>query len=428
MLDDELPRVLFVSVNPFSATSNNGKTFASFFEGYPSERLAQLYFHRELPTSTAAGRYFRLTDEHVLAALPRPWHATGEPLTPAAAEDRKISQRTHTALKSSRTARLARQILWSSVRLDNPRLRAWLDEFSPEVVFFCGGDAISLYPKVQRIIDRHGAASVLYITDDYVLSVKDANLAHQVSRLWLRRSFLRFARRANLVLTIGQQMSDVYHREFALSSRPIMNMVDVPRTQPSARTSASAPLRLLYAGSLHSNRWKTLGALVDSIERLRGQGVEACLRIVGPPPTPEQLSRVARAPFSAHDGLLDPEELRDAIADSDCLVHVEASDPRSMAVTTLSVSTKIPEYVSSGRPILAVGPRGLASLAYLREADVAVTATEDASQLDDAVASLAADPGLRRDLAARGFALARKNHDGAKVRHDLWAELRRLRK
>jgi hypothetical protein len=39
-----LPRVLFVSVNPFSATSNNGKTFASFFEGYPKASIAQLYF------------------------------------------------------------------------------------------------------------------------------------------------------------------------------------------------------------------------------------------------------------------------------------------------------------------------------------------------------------------------------------------------
>ena len=65
----KLPRILIVSVNPLSDTSNNGKTYASFFRGYPSDRIAQLYFHREMPDSPVCSQYFRISDDDIAAAL-----------------------------------------------------------------------------------------------------------------------------------------------------------------------------------------------------------------------------------------------------------------------------------------------------------------------------------------------------------------------
>lgn len=60
------PRILIVSVNPLSTTSNNGKTIASFFESYPKEKLAQLYFHREIPTSNVCQNYYKISDEDMI--------------------------------------------------------------------------------------------------------------------------------------------------------------------------------------------------------------------------------------------------------------------------------------------------------------------------------------------------------------------------
>jgi hypothetical protein len=424
-----LPRVLFVSVNPFSQTSNNGKTFASFFEGYPVDSLAQLYFHREIPSSPVCENYFRITDEHLLHEIFRPWRVTGERVSSLSTSETPIPPSTHTVLKESRTARLLRQILWTQIRFNNPELLSWLDDFRPEVVFFCGGDAASLYPKTTFLADRYGASLVFYITDDYVLPFRSLNPAAQLSRAWTRRVFKRITARSDLVLTIGESMSMTYEREFGVVSTPIMNMISVPASKPASRgpRAGDSPLVLLYAGSLHSNRWRVLAKLADSIERLAAQGVPARLRIFGPEPTPEMRAAIHRPPHSEHGGLLTPAELEAAVAGADTLVHVESDDPASMTVTALSVSTKIPEYLASGRSVLAIGPPRLASIEYLASHEVAIVVDPgDEAGLDRAIESLAYEPGVHDSLVTRAFALARANHDGPKTRRLLWTRLEEL--
>jgi len=428
-----LPRVLFVSVNPFSSTSNNGKTFASFFEGYPSESIAQLYFHRELPSSPVCDNYFRITDEDILRSRLRPWRVTGQRVSPAAPSAPPnpipipIPEKTHAVLKDSRTARLLRQAVWTQVRLENAQLVDWLDDFAPQVIFFCGGDAAALYPKVMALADRYDARLAFYITDDYVLPIPTRNQAARVMRWWTRKGFDRLTTQADLVLTIGEQMTRAYKAEFGFDSLPVMNMVDVPSAVPRPTALVEESLLIVYAGSMHSNRWRVLAGIAASIERLSREGLAAKLVIYGPQPSNEVRAAVHRLPFAEVKGLLSSSELAEAIAKADALVHVESDDPDSMAVTALSVSTKIPEYLASGRPILAIGPRGLASIEYLRAAAAAlVVEPNDAAALDEAIASLATEPARRQELAARGLELAKKNHDASRTRGVLWRHLKSI--
>jgi len=427
---ERLPRVLFVSVNPFSETSSNGKTFASFFEGYPPESIAQLYFHRELPSSPVCDNYFRITDEDLLKDIVRPWRVTGDRVNNRSMSSLPHHGRTHEALTHSWTARLLRQLLWTQVRFDNRKLLDWLDAFEPEVVLFCGGDAAALYRKVTSLADRFGAKMTFYITDDYVLPISSRNVAARGLRLWTRYVFRRLTSRADLVLTIGELMSKRYKEEFGFDSIAVMNMVDVPDVRPESRATAGvqgAQLTLVYAGSLHSNRWKVLAKVTESIERLNDHDVHVMLRIFGPKPPREALPLIDRPPFAIYGGLLSPEELALVIAEADVLVHVEADDPESMVATALSVSTKIPEYLASGRSILAVGPRGLASIEYLFAHDVAsVIEPHDASGLDNAIEALALRPEVRIELGKRAFDLALSNHGGVHIRRMLWERLTRL--
>lgn len=427
--DERLPRVLFVSVNPFSNTSNNGKTFASFFEGYPSDSIAQLYFHREIPTSPVCDRYFRITDEDLLKDAVWPWRVTGERVSSRSTSVTPVPEGIHTALKGSFTARLMRQLLWTGVHLENPSLVDWLDDFRPEIVFFCGGDAAALYPKVTSLADRYEARLVFYITDDYVLRTRSRNFATRAMRWWTRREFTRLASHADLVLTIGESMSSTYEREFGINSVPVMNMVAVPEAQPAPRLrgSPAEPIILLFAGSLHSNRWQVLALLAERVEHLVASGIPLRMLVFGPEPSAEELAHLDRPPLCQHGGLLTPAELKVAIAEADVLVHVEADDDASMQATRLSISTKIPEYLASGRSILALGPRGLASIDYLARYGAAIVLEpNDTDGLDQALRSLALDPNLSGGLTSRAFSLARANHQGPQTRRRLWDRLKAI--
>jgi glycosyltransferase involved in cell wall biosynthesis len=357
----------------------------------------------------------------------RPWHITGGPVNAISGSTSPIPQRAHSALKSSPAARLLRQALWTRVPILNPRLLAWLDEYRPEVVFFCGGDAAALYPKVASLAERYAAPLVYYITDDYVLPAPSRNLASRLSRRWTRRVFAEMTSSASLVLTIGTTMSRRYTAEFGFDSVPVMNMVDVPPTQPAMRTGRGRAVTLMFAGTLHSGRWTVLSQVADSVERLADRGVDVTLVVYGPEPVAEALVAVSRPPRVEYRGLLTPAELSQAIREADVLVHVESDDPASVAVTSLSVSTKIPEYLVSGRSILAVGPRGLASIDYLEDHRAAlVVEPQDPEGLDTAIETLALADEARRELATRGFELASANHQAPKTRQKLWRHLEEL--
>lgn len=56
------PKVLVVSHNVFSTTSNMGKTMVAFFNSWDRENIAQLYFHTEVPNSDICKKFFRITD------------------------------------------------------------------------------------------------------------------------------------------------------------------------------------------------------------------------------------------------------------------------------------------------------------------------------------------------------------------------------
>jgi glycosyltransferase involved in cell wall biosynthesis len=301
------------------------------------------------------------------------------------------------------------------VTFDHPKVQAWLDEFAPEVIFFCGGNANYLYSKVHRLADRHGAKVVYYITDDYVLPVKTLNPVRVIDRAWTRRCFRAMCERSALVLTIGEKMSRTYEERFGVTSQTIMNLTDVASDLPASLPPSAGPVTFSYVGSLHSNRWRVLVRLAAGIERLRDRGLDAELRIYSAEqPSPKVLALLEAASSTRHCGSLDPDGVRRVIQESDVLVHVEADDAKSKTVTRLSVSTKIPEYMAAGRPIFAVGPSDVASIEYLKEtASAFVVDTASSSDLDDQLAQAIQDTAQRTARAEQAWLVARENHDRA---------------
>ncbi len=62
-------KLLLISINSFSKSANNGKTFESMLRGFKCEELAQLYFSAEVPDFDYCNRYFRITDIDIINSL-----------------------------------------------------------------------------------------------------------------------------------------------------------------------------------------------------------------------------------------------------------------------------------------------------------------------------------------------------------------------
>lgn len=133
------PRVLVISHNAFSLTSNNGKTFSSIFAGWQKEKIAQLYFHNEVPDFSVCNNFFYMTDENMVFERKE---KIGEKVffnNKGRKEQTNSKIYNRTRKKRLQIFLFVRNFIWTPRKWDNKNLHDWIDEFSPEVIFFVGG-------------------------------------------------------------------------------------------------------------------------------------------------------------------------------------------------------------------------------------------------------------------------------------------------
>lgn len=407
------PRVLIVTVNPLSSTSNNGKTFASFFEGYPKECIAQLYFHREIPTSNVCDNYYKISDEDIINNILKISKNIGKKVCRETIVERLIPENINNKLKKSSMARLARSFLWTSLDLERGDVQQWLDKFNPEIIFFCGGDANYLYNNVLKISRNYNAKIIYYITDDYVLPYFSLNIFTLLNRIWTRNVFKKISNNSSLVLTIGDKMTRIYKEKYGIESKKIMNLVELKEIEIHDKILKNNNLKFVYVGGLHSNRWKSLSLIGKSLERIEKKGLKGELKIYSQyQPEEKILAEMNNKYFSNYCGSLDSEGVKKILDDADVLVHVESFDRNSKMITYLSISTKIPEYMSAGKCILAIGPKDVASIEYLVETNsgYVITSMED-NDIDNKMIELFQNPDKREHYVKQAWLTAKQNHD-----------------
>jgi len=101
----------------------------------------------------------------------------------------------------------------------------------------------------------------------------------------------------------------------------------------------------------------------------------------------------------------------------DVLVHVESFFEEDSARTRLSISTKIPQYMASGKAILAYGPSDLTSLRYINRNRAGVVFTDEGniSGLAGIAWELVESRQLRESLGREGRTAAEVRHARGRV-------------
>ena len=434
----EHKRVLIVSHNALSRTANNGKTLTALFADWPRDKLAQFYLMHEMPDVSICGRFFRITDEEMLRACLTRAPAQGSALDAPqdAGEAERAPQGTGMGRRLYRLVQIAlahhlplfewaRDRVWRPRLYRSPALCAWLDDFAPEVVFFQGSNYPFAYGLVDWVCRRYGARLLLQLTDDYTYVPYKLLPMAWVNHARYMRGFTAALGRAEAVYAISPAMQAEYARRFGCANIQVAaNCVPVRDATPEQ--PPAAPLRLLYAGSVHTGRWRSLRRLGEQLAALRAQGLEACLEVYTPGAiSPRQRRALTLAPCLRYGGSLTPEALQQAMAQAHVLVMVEAFSRAARWVTRLSLSTKIPEYMAAGRCVLAFGPPDVSSIRYIQDRDAGVVVTDRRPEAMRAALRKLFDAEERARTVARASRVARENHRQELVRDALYAQIQR---
>ena len=378
-VDGLTKRILVISNNPFSTKRNNGKTLKSFFESYPSNNIAQLYFNPEKPDVVLFNNYFRVSDNDVLNKILGLSKKCGEQVFPVI--DEKVNRDRGLFSKISRNhfTRIMRDLMWKTNVWKTSELQKWLDDFKPDIIFFLAGDSGFSYDICKYVVNRFNSKLAMYITDDYILPRHGISLFLPIKRHFLKKKLHETIHQCDILFTISTEMGYLYERIFSKKSFQLVNISESLYSLDANRNLENEIISLVYVGGLHYNRDKTLSLLAQAIKKFNDASItkKAFLKIFSTQAISEKKTKeLSIEGASEFCGKLDSEGVKRILNQCDIPVHVESFQRKNISSTLLSISTKIPEYLSLGKCILAIGPAEISSMKYLSDCAFCITNDE----------------------------------------------------
>jgi glycosyltransferase involved in cell wall biosynthesis len=423
------PRVLVTAHNAFNRSHSNSLTLSSLFDGWPAERLAQVYVPFLTPVPPAfdvCRRFWALTPLGLREVREAEADALPAPRPPSA--PRRSLMRLADRPVARKVAYPIREWMYSRRSLLKGAPMEEIRRFAPEVVFSMLG-SLSMLRLSLRLADDLGAVLVPYVTDDWISTEYRGAFGERRLRGEMERAFARVLEEAPVRLVISPSMAEEYARRYGGEFLPFNRCIDAaafPETPP-VRRGEGEPVELLYAGQVGAGRWEYLRKIGEALADLAAEGVHGRLTIYTVPAHAE-LHREALTlePVMRLAGHVESHRLPAVYQGADVLVMAESFDPQWAAYTALSLSTKVSEYLMAGRAVLGVGPELQGSMRHLAESGGGVVVGDPSPEaLRAALRSLLADPERRLAMGRRGHAFALEHHECARQQERFRAVLAR---
>lgn len=359
-----MKNLLVISMNSFSSTRNNGKTLNSLIDSIDHGKItvSQLYFQNELPDVENEFKYFRITDLDILKKILGYEKQCGKIIT--------SNQTAQSCNKSNNIPRnsftlLLRELCWKNHWLSED-LEQWLGEVNPDVILLLAGDILFSYDICDFIVKKYNTKLIIYITDDYIDHFSIFTPLNNIHQVIIKKKMKYMVSKSDILMTISEKMKKRY--EILLKKDSILYMNS--KAIPVIKKSNNQTIKVVYAGGLHLNRIRTLKIIVEAINRInleqRAKVVE--LVVYSNSELSEKTLKKLNKDSKVFYGQLKQTDLMRELNKADILLHIESYDKRTNGKIKYSVSTKILECLSLGKPIFAAGPINVASMELLTSA------------------------------------------------------------
>lgn len=410
-------KVLVISHNPFSDTQNNGKTLEAIFDNYSKDSISQLFFSDLCPDLDFCNNYFRITDKDVMVnnislKKKRRYTINFAPKTEISVKQAYV----HSNIKRKiQQLPFARDLIWGLGNWKYNELFHWIEKNNPDYIFFVAGQYSFSHSIARFLSDKYHLPLVVYFTDDYFINPINRNWHDRFEKKRMARFYNKTIRQASLCYAIGSKMAVVYSQYFGKEFHFIMNMVPL---NEKLETKPHKEVIISYFGGLHLDRWKQIVRLGNAIKKLDVDSEYPVKLYVYSKPLSEEIEMSFKDSNVEYKGFVSSECIATELSKSDILLHVESDDAYYKSLTKLSVSTKIPEYISTGRCVLGFGPEHVASMELLSENRIGFVISSSLSdnEISEQLEKFIRDKKMQRHLSETAYEFALDNFDPVKIR------------
>lgn len=418
-------RILILSAEVWQDGMNGGNVLSNMFTESLHE-FAQVYCNPGLPKNYICKKYFQITDRMCMKnfLLHRPvgkkleFSSFNQTDNPPNADICKPIMSSFFHQFSWGIFHLCRALLWEHSSWRNYLLQNFILEFNPDIIFApCYGSKFML--QLTRFVHKlTGKKIISYISDDsYTLKQFSLDPFYWWNKFRVRREMRKTFPYYSLVYTMTEQQKIQCEKDFGANMKILRKCA--PFTLTTQEKKVHTPIRLIYAGGIYLNRWKTLRHIVNALRRINEKGIKMVLDIyTGNVPTSAQRKAL-------HDGVqsfihqsVSQEELREIYERSDVALHVESFDLKNRLTTRMSFSTKIVDCLACGCAVMAICDAKQGGFVYLKNRDAAIC-IDNPENIENVLMKLCRQPELIMEYREKALKCCREKHDPAKIRAEI---------
>lgn len=400
-------KILIITGNPFSRVLNNGKTHEAIFSAFSRDELCEL-FCRPVETIYTdfnfCSSFYMVTEADIVRKLIFRNKICGNVVKPKNQKYELNTRIYNTSFSSGWTfLKLFRDALWNTGVWKTRNFFKWCITQSPDLIFVDGGGEKFLYNIAIYISDMMNIPIVSFFTDDYFLYNFKKTLIGRYQLKQYRDCLKQLVEKSSACFAIGKYMADDYSKYFNKPFLHIMNCTDVPLVRNKQLHKITT---ISYFGGLQLERWKMIVKLAKIVGKRYVINVYSFSKL-----TLRINREFHEVGINYYNGLVG-DALFNCMNNSDVLLHVESDKKRYRTFTRLAISTKIPEYLMTGKVVLGFGPLEIASMRILSDNHIGIVISSEADQdkierlmyetlSDDKHMSLVAQNG--QEFAIRNF-------------------------
>ena len=316
-----------------------------------------------------------------------------------------------------------RDLIWAVGKWKTKALDTFIDDFNPDIIFAQLQDKKYLNSLIRYVQQYSGKKLVLYAWDD-VYSLKQFSLSplFWIDRFLQRRSIRRLIKSASFLYTISEEQKEEYARTLGIPTGVLFK--GGPFTTEPAPSEINKPIRVLYTGNLYSGRYDTLRSIAELIDQKYNESIRLDI-YSATDLSRNQINRLNGCRSVYFHGTVSEREVSILQDQADILLHIDPMSLKGSLICRLSFSTKLVDYFSKGKCIVAIGNKRCSSIKYLERNNGAMT-LDSISKLDEALCRLLDDPGAMKAYAHQAWECGCRNHQIASVQSELMKRLGEL--
>lgn len=431
-------RILIISDIVWKLNNSFGNTASNLYKHIDDIEIAHIYLDDNIPDKEPfIKRYFQIPESSIIKSVFRrrlKHNKVGAEIFPFensvlsySAVDNHVSGSWYSKLLSFgkkhhwRLMFWGRDFAWKHGQVNYEALVSFVKDFNPDIFvlpYFYVYNVNHLALYIKKYVNVPMVTS--FSMDHYSLKRFSLSPLFWIDRFSKRAMIRKLAKESEFFFVISDKLKQELESELGVPCRVQYKISDEKRCiQPYSRVNVNKEIMFLFTGNIYANRWKTLSMLV---KELNNQKIGRLDIYTSTPITSKMKKALCIPGVSEIHPPVSSDRVVELQNEADVLVHVEAFDKFNKSLVRCAISTKIMDYLSVGRCILAIGPDDISSIEYLVENDTALVAS-DCEQLHGILEKMKENHDIVAEYATKGLTFAKEHLNAEQKRKELYDNL-----